>query len=77
MMLTVPTPVIVEGAPDPSAVTAGGPPAPIASEAVTYLAVWVVGASLIAAHRRLPVDDPFAVELREVQAVVRRAIRPA
>jgi hypothetical protein len=77
MTLTLPTPAIVEGAPDPSAASPSGPPPSIASDAVTYLAVWVVGASLVVAARRLPVDDPFAVELREVQALVRRAVRAA
>jgi hypothetical protein len=75
MTLTVPTPAIVEGAPPPAA--SSGPPPSIATDAVTYLAIWIVGASLVAAHRRLPSDDPFAVQLREVQSLVRRAVRPA
>jgi hypothetical protein len=75
MTLTVPTPAIVEGAPAPS--ETGGPPPPSAIDAVTYLAVWVVGAALLTAHHRTTVDDPFAVELREVQGLLRRAVRPA
>jgi hypothetical protein len=71
MTLTVPTPAI--GAVGNRAT----PPTSTAMEAVTYLACWAAGGLLLAAHWRLPRDDPFARSLQGVLQTLRLVLRPA